>query len=133
MSKNGTQSNTIKKRLFLEALEKSLGVVAPACKSVGISRTTFYRWVQSDREFKNSVEEIDEVALDTAESELYSLIKQGVFPAICFYLKTRGKRRGYVERSEIDVSSKAPDLSELSTKEIKDLLESGTTKGIINN
>ena len=36
------------KKAMLDALEKSLGVVTTACKSVGVGRTTFYLWMNED-------------------------------------------------------------------------------------
>lgn len=111
-----------KKRL-LEALEKSLGIVSDACKQVGISRQSFYVWLNEDPEFKAQVDEISNVSLDFAESKLFQLI-DGVYCektlgsetvvyqkppdtiAIIFYLKTKGKKRGYIERKEMDHSGK---------------------------
>jgi len=92
------------KKAVLEALEKSLGVVTTACKNVGIGRTQYYEWLKTDEEFKAKVEELENVALDFAESQLHRQIGDGVTSATIFYLKTKGKKRGYIERSEIDVS-----------------------------
>jgi hypothetical protein len=44
------------KKAMLEALEKSLGVVTTACKSVGIGRTTHYMWLDEDPEYRRDVE-----------------------------------------------------------------------------
>jgi len=90
-----------RKRAMLEALEKSLGVVTPAAKNVGIERVTHYRWLESDPEYKQAVEDLDNVALDFAESQLHKQIKDGVTSATQFLLKTKGKRRGYQETQEI--------------------------------
>ncbi len=90
---------------MLDALEKSLGVVTSACKTVGIGRTTHYLWLQEDKEYKAAVEELSDVAIDFAESQLHKQIKEGNSTATIFFLKTKGKKRGYVERQEVDVSS----------------------------
>lgn len=89
-----------KKRL-LEALEKSLGVVTIACKEVDVTRTTFYNYLESDTEFAAAVEQIGDVALDFAESQLFKQIKEGNPASTIFYLKTKGKKRGYIERQEL--------------------------------
>ena len=96
------------KKALVEALEKSLGVVSTACKAAGISRDTHYRWLKEDPEYKAQVEELSEVALDFAESHLHKLIKDGNPAATIFFLKTKGKGRGYVERQEIAVAEKKP-------------------------
>lgn len=89
------------KKAILEALEQSLGVVTTACKKVGIGRTTFYQWLKDDKEFKNQVDDISNIALDFVESQLHKQILDGNTSATIFYLKTKGKKRGYVERQEI--------------------------------
>lgn len=94
-----TKSDTIKKQL-IGALEKSLGVVTTACKSVGIARSTFYDWYNGDKGFKKQVDSIENMAMDFVESKLYSLIQNNNPAAIIFYAKTKMKNRGYVERTE---------------------------------
>jgi hypothetical protein len=93
------------KKAMLDALEKSLGVVTSACKTVGVGRTTHYLWMQEDKEYKSAVEELSDVAIDFAESQLHKQIKDGNSTATIFFLKTKGKKRGYIERQEVDVSS----------------------------
>ena len=99
---------TNKKKAMLEALEKALGIVTQACKMVGIHRSTHYDWMNSDEEYKTAVEDLGDVALDFAESKLHKLIDSGNPAATIFYLKTKGKNRGYVERQEIAVAEKKP-------------------------
>ena len=98
-----TKSNKIQhtKKALLEALEKSLGIVTSACKTVGIDRTTFYRYVKDDPKFEKSVKEIENLCFDYVETQLYGLIKDRNPAAIIFYAKTKMKNRGYVERQEI--------------------------------
>jgi len=99
------ESRHIKKESILKALESSLGVVTVACKSVDVPRSTFYKWLKEDEEFAKQVRDIENIALDFAESQLHSQIKDGSTSATIFYLKTKGKRRGYIERQEMDISS----------------------------
>jgi|TARA_R110000796_G_scaffold2888_6_gene11184 hypothetical protein len=89
------------KREVMKALEKSLGIVTTACKNADISRTQFYQWLKDDSEFKRKVDDISNIALDFAESQLHKQIGDQNTSATIFYLKTKGKKRGYVERQEI--------------------------------
>ena len=82
------------KKAVLEALEKSLGVVTTACKIAGVGRTQFYQWLKDDPEFSRQVEDVANITLDFAESQLHKQIKDGSVPATIFYLKTKGKKRG---------------------------------------
>lgn len=99
------------KKAIIEALEQSLGVVTSACKKVGIGRTTFYDWMRSDEEFAKAVKEIENVALDFAESQLHKQIKDGNPSSTIFYLKTKGKKRGYIERNETDITSGGKEIN----------------------
>ena len=99
------KSRHIKKETILKALENSLGVVTVACKQADIPRSTYYKWLKEDEEFAQDVKEIENIALDFAESQLHTQMKDGSTSATIFYLKTKGKKRGYVERSELDVTS----------------------------
>jgi hypothetical protein len=110
--KKVTEKIKEKKEHFLEAFEQAAGNVSVACKKVLISRETYYRYLKEDPEFKQKCEEINESLLDMAETMLLKQIKNDNTTSIIFYLKTKGKSRGYVERSEhlvADEESKLPD------------------------
>ena len=102
------KSGHIKKDSMLKALESSLGVVTVACKSADIPRSTYYKWLKEDEDFAKAVKEIENIALDFAESQLHSQIKDGSTSATIFYLKTKGKKRGYIEKQELDLTSAQP-------------------------
>ena len=86
---------------MLQALEQSLGVVTVACKKADVPRSTFYKWLKEDEYFAEQVKDIDNIALDFAESQLHKQISDNSTAATIFYLKTKGKKRGYIERQEI--------------------------------
>lgn len=99
---------TDKKRAMLEALERTLGVVSAACKQVGISRWTHYDWIKKDDAYAKEANAISEQAIDFVESSMFKLIKEGNAQCTVFFLKTRGKSRGYVETTELQVVEKKP-------------------------
>ena len=118
---NKTDNN---KQLMLERLDFHLGIVSRACNDANISRTTHYEWIENDPNYARAVNDIGETALDVVESELFRQIKDGNVTAIIFYLKTKGKKRGYIEKLGIDFTNQtAPDLSELTTEQIVSLLD----------
>jgi len=96
------------KKAMLEALEKTLGIVAQAAKIVGICRMQHYTWMNDDPEYRKAVESISDIALDFAESQLHKQIASGEVTSTIFFLKTKGKKRGYVERTDhtLDIDEK---------------------------
>jgi hypothetical protein len=90
----------IKKRLMIDALTKSLGIVTSAAKSVGICRDSHYDWYKSDKNYAKQVDSIVDVALDFAESQLHKQIQNGEVASTIFYLKQKGGKRGYSEKDQ---------------------------------
>ncbi len=105
------------KENLLKALEKSLGIVTPACKECGLSRETFYQYYKTDSEFKAKVDDINEVTIDFAENQLLKKIKEGSERSILFYMKYKGRLRGYQEN--IDITSGGEPLTEIKIIEVK--------------
>ncbi len=101
---------------MIEALTQSLGIVTSACKAVGISRTLHYNWYNEDIDYKKAVDEVGDIALDFAETMLHQRIKEQDTTATIFYLKTKGKRRGYIERQEFEGTINIPTLPSVIIK-----------------
>jgi hypothetical protein len=98
-----SNSDILKKQMLI-ALEKHLNVVSTACKEVGINRDTHYDWLKKDKNYKKAVKEIDNVALDFAESALHQQIKKGNPLSTMFYLKCKAKKRGYIEQQDVKIT-----------------------------
>ena len=94
----------VKKTAMLQALEKSLGVVTLASKNAGIDRTTHYRWMREDEDYKERVEDLRNIKLDFLESKLHKQIENDNVTALIFALKTQGKDRVYIESTDISIS-----------------------------
>jgi hypothetical protein len=96
------------KKNVLEAYEKTLGNVSASCQSANISRRTFYKWKDADPKFKEALEDVDERNIDLAESKLMAKIRDGSTPELIFFLKTKGKKRGYVEKIDYSLQLERP-------------------------
>ena len=92
------------KKELIEAMNKSLGIVTKACQMTGIARSTFYKYYNEDPEFKKQADSCEDIAIDFAESQLHKQIQEGVPSSTIFFLKTKGKKRGYVEKTEMEHS-----------------------------
>ena len=95
------QTTKQRKDKVLKELVKSHGVVTEACNKAGVSRAQFYRWWNADDKFREECDDIQEQAVDFVESALFKQIKEGNITGQIFYLKTKGKHRGYVEKTQI--------------------------------
>ena len=94
-----------KKKMMIQALEATLGVVAPAMVMAKVNRRDHYDYLASDPKYAAAVEDQIERTLDFAETNLYKQIEAGQVQATIFYLKSKGKHRGYQEQTTIDHTS----------------------------
>lgn len=98
------------------------GILSDIAASFKVARGTVYAWCEEDSEFRRALEDSRERFVDLAESNLRKLVagvpaietdedgnkrfagwvERPSETAIIFTLKTRGKKRGYVERSEVE-------------------------------
>lgn len=118
-----------KKEIMLQCLKNSMGIISTACEKADIARKTHYEWYNNDSDYSAQVDAIQESCIDFAESKLMELIngakhevatakgevltvQDGPNPTACiFYLKTKGKKRGYVEKSELDVQGSGINIT----------------------
>ena len=98
------------------------GILSDIAANFGVARLSVYNWCEEDSRFKQALEDSRERFVDLAESNLRKLvagvpaiekdengekrfagwIERPSETAIIFTLKTRGKKRGYVERQEVE-------------------------------
>jgi hypothetical protein len=94
---------TAKQRAFLGALAECNFNVTTACQTARIGRRTFYDWREKKPAFFEALEDVMEARIDIAEACLHKNIKAGDSTSIIFFLKTKGKERGYVEKETSSV------------------------------
>ena len=114
-------STPIQKAAMLKALEKSLGIVTTAANQVGISRETHRKWCINDAEYAAKVEEIKDIKLDFLESKAHQRVNEGSDTMIIFMLKTQGKKRGYIERQEVETRAVDGFLTDEEREELDQL------------
>ena len=116
--KDRTKQFTTNQKALLRALHNSLGNITQACEAIGVDRSSYYYYIETNPDFKEAVNDINNIALDHVEQQLFKKIdgikitgkdgQQYDIPpsdaAIIFYLKCKGKQRGYIERTEIDMA-----------------------------
>jgi len=118
----------IKKKMLIESLENSLGIVSTACNKANISRSSFYKWYKEDEEFRNKVDEIDNVKLDFVESQLFKNIQKEKERSIIFYLQHKGHKRGYIQQQHINLTSNDEEIKKIEIEIVKPKGNSSTTE-----
>ena len=92
---------------IIQVYEKKGCNITATCTALGISRKTFYEWKEKKKKLAEGLDEVDESILDWAESKLKEHIDNNDLQALIFFLRTKGKKRGYVEKTESDVNINA--------------------------
>ena len=104
---------------------------------VTITRHAIEKRIQNNEALTKHKANIDEAILDTGEIKLLSLVNEGNLGAICFLLKCKGKKRGYIERQEVTGADGAPlvpekpakyDLSGMSPSELSEAVREAFKK-----
>lgn len=85
---------------IIEALHKANGIQANAARILKTSRTTINNYIKDNDEIRAAYEQVNETTIDKVEGKLLEQINKGNITAIIFYLKTKAKHRGYIERTE---------------------------------
>ena len=103
-----------------DALRQAGGIISAAAIILeaaygSCTPRTVRNYVKRHPRLAEVIEEAVELNLDTAESQLMTLIANGNLGAVIFYLKTKGKARGYVERVEATGSGGGPIKIDIET------------------
>ena len=86
---------------MIEAIQEAEGNLTEAARILGCSRTTIYNYMERYVTIKEAYAEANERTIDWVEGKLLEQCRRGNITAIIFFLKTKGKHRGYVERQEV--------------------------------
>lgn len=92
---------------IVEIYEKKGCNITATCAALGIARRTFYEWREKKKKLAEELEAAEESILDFAESKLIEHIQNNDVQSLIFFLRTKGKKRGYVEKTESDVNINA--------------------------
>ena len=82
------------------ALRRTAGIKTAAAELLGCDRSTITRYINRYPKLQALEMEIADRTVDLAEDKLLKAIEQGNMTAIIFYLKTKGKHRGYTQKQE---------------------------------
>jgi len=97
MAKN---RNGLTAEQMIKAINKGRGFVTEAADDLGVSRQTFYVYLNKYVTAQQALEDARERRHVMVENKLMQAIAHGNVTAMIFYLKTQAKHKGYVERQE---------------------------------
>lgn len=96
------------KKLLLEKLRDSFGIVKTACHKIGIERKTYYRWYKADKEFAKKCDEIDDSFNLIVDDKIKEGVLNGDSSLIRFHASARNpkyKQKLGIEAGEgVDIS-----------------------------
>lgn len=104
--------------IVADAITKSQGVLAAAAVALKCSRATVQNYVNKYATVKKAYEEANETTIDFVEQQLLKAIREGNITAMIFFLKTKAKHRGYVERQEMAGPDGGPVVVEQKIVEV---------------
>lgn len=97
----------ITKKNFKDALIGTYGIQSSIAQKLGVSRSAITQFLNKYPDMKTLCEEEREKIIDIAENRLFKALNEGEQWAINKTLSTLGKRRGYVEKTELEHSGSA--------------------------
>lgn len=86
------------------AIKDSGGIMSTIAERLRCDWHTADKYIKADKSLIEAYTAETESVIDLAESKLIENIGDNDNTAIIFYLKTKGKKRGYVERSEVETT-----------------------------
>ena len=89
------------KEQMLMAIEDSYGIVSQVADRLGCAWHTAEKYINRWEETRQAFDDENERALDFSERQMLKQIRDGDGPMIRFHLMTKGKKRGYVQRTEM--------------------------------
>jgi hypothetical protein len=99
-------SKNYKKADILNAIENSGGIMSTIAAKLGCEWHTAEKYVLKYNETKQALEDEENKVLDICQQTLIKSIKGGNTQDAKWYLSTKGKRRGFTEKTEHELTGK---------------------------
>lgn len=98
-----------RKRLSVALLSRAIpehrGNFSSIARACGVTRVAVWDYVQRHPELQPLLKDAREARLDNGEHSLDRAVDAGEAWAVTLLLKTQGRDRGYVEKTEVDVNN----------------------------
>jgi hypothetical protein len=94
-----------------QALTDCSGMVTYAAKRLGTTWDTLTKYIKQEPKLESHIISLQERRLDKAEMVLDEWVEKGDKTMTIFFLKTKGRKRGYVEDDRVDLSKLAQPIT----------------------
>lgn len=81
-----------------------MGNVSAVARKFGVARSSVQHMIENNPVLRQIARDVREGKKDNAESALDAAVLRGEAWAVCFFLKTQAKDRGYIEKQEIETT-----------------------------
>lgn len=98
-----TRQRRYSKKVIIEALRASNGMITAAARRLGCDRTTVRNYFRRYPELDQALQDIRDSYVDLAESSLLEQVKEKNTQATIFLLKCLGKGRGWTENPNVQL------------------------------
>ena len=92
----------------IDAIYEANGIVTEAARILGCDRGTIYDRAKRNKKVKAAMDDANDAVLDKAEGCLIGLIDsiehKDHFSAVRYLLRTKGRKRGYGDRTDVVVA-----------------------------
>jgi len=95
-------------KLIIAALKKTKGMIYLAAEEIGCEPKTIYNHIDKNPTVKAAHQAENEKMLDISELKLYEGVVARESWAVKYHLSTKGKNRGYVEKSIVSGDPDSP-------------------------
>lgn len=106
-------SNQYKAQQFIDVIPGSGGIISTIARRAGCAWHTAKKYIELYSTVKGAYDDECEAVLDMAESKVIEAMNDGDGPMLRYYLSTKGKARGYVERVQQEITGKDGGAVEL--------------------
>ena len=113
----------INKKTFKLALDGTGGIMLSIAKNLGVTRQSVYEFCNKNPDMMQLRRNEEEKIVDIAENGLFTQAKDKQQWAVKYLLATKGKKRGYVEKSEVEHTGEGIKIETVIPKEVMELLK----------
>lgn len=104
---------------IVKAIFEHKGLMTFAADHLGITYTWIHKRISESLYLQEAMEYVREKRIDKAEDHLDKLVEKGNVTALIFFLKTIGKKRGYIEGEVKETPPESINMLENVFKQIK--------------